>query len=61
MAFVYVCWDNFDKGTYKDRTIAKQLKRLQLTLYAAPVPRGVITLIGRHNDVHFTKRIDENT
>ena len=21
MAFVYVYWDNFDKGTYKDRNI----------------------------------------
>jgi hypothetical protein len=34
---------------------------VQATLYAAPVTRGVITLIGKHNDVQVTKRIDENT
>jgi hypothetical protein len=36
MAFVYVYWDNFDKGTYKDRNIAKQLnKEFKPTSYLA--------------------------
>jgi len=61
-------WDLKRRGS--DRSVnrhdtcrgAAYLNRgVQATLYAAPVPRGVITLIGRHNDVHFTKRIDENT
>jgi hypothetical protein len=36
MAFVYVYWDNFDKGTYKGRDIAKQLnKEFKPTSYLA--------------------------
>ena len=61
-------WDLKRHGYYRSvnrhdtcRVAAYLNHGVQAALYAAPVTRGVITLIGKHNDVQFTKRTDENT